>query len=243
VTVHRFFLAPHQFVADRVIFPSEVSRQIERVLRLRSGDEVIALDGLGNECVVRLDKVSGGATGDTIVRRRNESEPRILLHLYQGVLKSSKLELVLQKGTEVGVSCFVPVQSARSVAAEPGQTRHRRFDTIVREAAEQSGRGLVPKVNAPRLFTEAIREASERGPILIAWEEERSSNLADCPEAPPGSTVSLFIGPEGGFSQSEVTEAREHGARAITFGPRILRAETAGIVGAALVLAKYGEMG
>lgn len=240
VTTHRFFLPPASFSTGEVQFSQEATRQIVRVLRLRRHDEVIALDGTGMEYVVRLEELQPTVTGSIRERRMNQAEPRTHVTLYLGMLKAAKLELVLQKGTEIGVSCFVPVLTERAVAAEPGAGRQRRFDTIVREAAEQSGRGRIPEVGTPLALGDALTQA--RGPKILLWEEERTTGLGAI-SLEAGTPVNLLVGPEGGFSSTEVALARDAGAALVSLGRRILRAETAAMVAAALVLARVGELG
>jgi 16S rRNA (uracil1498-N3)-methyltransferase len=242
VTLHRFFLPPSALRGDGVIFPAETSRQIERVLRLKPGDRVVALDGSGTEHVVVLETV-GRTTGGSIESTRdNEAEPATRLTLYQGLLKGAKLELVLQKCTEVGVSRFVPVSTARAVPAEPSASRQGRFETIVREAAEQSRRGRIPEIMGTVRLQEAISAACAAGPTVFLWADEQNFRLEDLSVPTGGLRVNLFVGPEGGFTEDEAELARLAGAHCVTLGPRVLRAETAAIVGSALLLARWGEL-
>jgi len=240
VTTHRFFLPPASFSAGQVQFSQEASHQIVRVLRLRPHDEVIALDGTGLEYVVRLEELQPIVIGDISEGRANQAEPQTHVILHLGMLKAAKLELVLQKGTEIGVSRFVPMLTERSVAAEPGAARQRRFDTIVREAAEQCGRGRVPEVGTPLPLSDALTQAT--GQKIVLWEDERGTGLGDLP-LDAGAPVDLFVGPEGGFSPTEVALARDAGATPVSLGRRILRAETAAMVAAALVLAGVADLG
>jgi len=151
---------------------------------------------------------------------------------------------VLEKGTELGVSRFVPLVSGRAqVKTEGGSQRAERWRRIVTEAAEQCGRGRVPAVDPPLAFREAVRTAP--GLRLLPWEGERSQGLRTYLHSvkPKPAIVSVLIGPEGGFSAEEAALAREAGCLAVSLGPRILRSETAGIVAAALVMHEFGEMG
>jgi 16S rRNA (uracil1498-N3)-methyltransferase len=242
VTLHRFFLPPGSWHGGVVAFPADTSRQIERVLRLKPGDRVVALDGTGMEHLVVLETVGRTTSGSVQSTRHNEAEPAIWLTLYQGLLKGSKLELVLQKCTEVGVSRFVPMATARAVSAEPSASRQARFESIVREAAEQSRRGRIPKIAGTVQLQEAMTQACAAGPTVVLWEEEESLNLKHLPRPGEAGTMSLFVGPEGGFTSDEAELARAAGAQTVTLGPRILRAETAAIVGSALLLAHCGEI-
>lgn len=243
MTLHRFFLPPEAFQTDTVLFSADQAHQIRSVLRLRVGDRVLALDGAGGEAVVRLVSVGRQIEGMVEERGRNAAEPRTSLTLYQGLLKGARLELVLQKGTEIGVTGFVPVQTQRSVPSEPNPARQRRFAAIVREAAEQSRRGRLPEVSPALSFPAALARASTGGLTVLLWEDEQSLHLSNLSIVPDETAVSLFVGPEGGFTADEAAQARRSGAHVVTLGPRILRAETAALVGAALLLARRGDLG
>ena len=217
---HRFFLPAGSLASDDVSFPADLSHQIARVLRLGPGDEVIVLDGSGVEATIRLEAVRPIATGIVIARAQSLAEPATPVVLYMGLLKAAKLEIVLQKGTEIGLAGFVPMVTARSVAGEPSASRQKRFESIVREAAEQSRRGKLPFVVPPVPFAETVHSAA--GTSLLLWEEERDIHLMSAPlEVPP---INLFVGPEGGFTSEEASLASETGIQIVTLGPRILRA-------------------
>jgi len=243
VSIHRFFLPAELLQTEEVRFPADQSRQIRTVLRLREGDELIALDGKGFEFLVRLKRVGERAVGTVESRMVNQSEPSTSLTLCQGVLKAAKFELLLQKCTEIGVTRFVPVVTERCVTSDPGAMKQRRYQTIVREAAEQSRRGLLPVVAPALSFMAAFEDATARGPVVVLWEDERAAGISELPPALPTGAVTLFVGPEGGFTASEVTAAREAGGQIVSLGHRILRAETAAIVGSALLLARLGDLG
>jgi 16S rRNA (uracil1498-N3)-methyltransferase len=242
VTLHRFFVPATAISNNEVIFPADPGRQIRRVLRLQQGDRVVVLDGSGSELVVQLTSVRDTVAGTVEERRANRAEPKANLHLYLGLLKSAKLELVLQKCTELGASRFVPMSTSRSVPGEPGAARQRRFESIVREAAEQSRRGRLPTVAATAEYTAALWDASRHGPVIVLWEEEQARHLREVPVG-HDEAVSLFVGPEGGFTPAEAQEALDLGAQVATLGPRILRAETAAIAGVCLLLSRLDDLG
>jgi 16S rRNA (uracil1498-N3)-methyltransferase len=235
--VHRFFLPPGSISDDDVAIPADQARQIRSVLRLRPGDHIIVLDNSGDEYLVRLVSPERGVVES---RHRNTAEPAARLVLYQGLLKGQKMDFVLQKGTEIGIAGFVPVITDRSLAGEPGEAKQRRYRMIVQEAAEQSGRGRIPNVSQAVPLDDALARAE--GTLVIPWEEETQVRLSAVPPAPDG-TISLFIGPEGGFTAAEIEAAGAAGARAVSLGPRILRAETAAIVTASLLLAATRDLG
>jgi 16S rRNA (uracil1498-N3)-methyltransferase len=232
--------------ARNVTLGPDLAHRLGRVLRLRRGDEVVLTEGDSREYVVQLTGVSAHAvTGVIVGEREAPEEPAVRLTLFQSLIRASRFDLVLEKGTEIGVTRFVPLVTARAQnqAEEPSAGRMERWVRIVTEAAEQSGRGRLPAVDAPVLFEEAL--VSARGVRILPWEGERlqpmGAYLRALPDRP--QEVSLFIGPEGGFEPSEVKLAQEEGVTLVTLGPRILRSETAGIVASALALEALGEMG
>lgn len=246
MTVHRFFVPPDAIAVGRVALPPAVARQAARVLRLRAGDDVVVLDGSGAEFLVRLDRVDPRvAEGAVFEARDGRGEPSRRIVLYQALLPRERFEWALQKGTELGVARFVPVRAARSLASRElaSADKLERWRRIVREAAEQCERARIPQVGGALTFAEAAVEAVGEGVALLAWEREQARGVAAALEAlPPSQPVSLLVGPEGGFTLEEVELARAAGAQTVSLGPRILRAETAGPVLAALVAYASGDL-
>jgi 16S rRNA (uracil1498-N3)-methyltransferase len=168
-----------------------------------------------------------------------EAAARITLYL--ALTGREKFEWMLQKCTEVGAAAFVPVISSRALVQDGRDAAKKleRWERIVREAAEQSRRGILPPVHPPLAFEAALQRAQPDALRLIAWEGEHSLTLraALAPsKAAPAPTIAVFIGPEGGFSEAEIEAARAAGVQPVTLGERILRMETAAVVAAALVL-------
>lgn len=252
--MHRFFLPESSFKDETVRFPVDLARQISSVLRLRPGHKVLALDNAGSQYEVLLDVVSGREViGRALQRRPAEGEPAVDVTLYLCLTQREKFEWTLQKCTEVGASGFVPVISSRSLVQERAEAerKRQRWQRIVREAAEQSGRGAIPRLSAAEPLEAAVLLASRaHTACLIPWEKEQEMNLrralapfrpGPAPAEPP-PTVAILVGPEGGFSENEVEAARQAGFIPLTLGRRILRMETAAVVATALVLYELGEM-
>lgn len=209
------------------------------VLRMEPGQRVIALDNAGWEYEVEL--VTVGRKRATAVihhKRPSANEPATHLTLYQSLMKRDKFEWVLQKGTEIGVSHFVPLVTQRSLIQKVDikDSKFARWQKIITEAAEQSRRGRIPTLQTPITLAQALAEHPPQ-PGLIAWEEAKDVTLrqALAVEKRP-SALSLFTGPEGGFAVEEINAAQTAGLTPITLGKRILRAETAALVAAALIL-------
>lgn len=246
--MHRFFIPPEWIEDDRVQLVGEFVHQIRNVLRMVPGDRIVVLDDSGWEMEVELTAVERDQVSGQIVHRRlSNAEPRTKISLYQGVLKGQHFEWVLQKGTELGVVEFIPVISERSVIDALGDVEKKfpRWQRIIREAAEQSRRGNLPHLQPPMMFTAACDRASRMGGLaLIPWEEEKEMPLREVlsSQNPKPFTVSIFIGPEGGFSKKEADLAQRYGIVPVSLGPRILRAETAGLVAASAILYAFGDM-
>jgi 16S rRNA (uracil1498-N3)-methyltransferase len=251
--MHRFFIQPEWVQGRAVTLDGAVVHQIRHVLRLRPGAHILVLDNSGWEWKVELTRVSkNGVEGLTQGKSLTSGEPRTKITLYQGVLKGNRFEFALQKGTEVGIVEFVPVVSSRCVIADVDAVEKKlgRWRRIVLESAEQAHRGRLPVIRPPMLFAAACERARLRGGLsILPWEESDTSlklllqggdQAAETGSRP--FSINLFIGPEGGFAAAEVTLAQGYGVRPVTLGPRILRAETAGLVAVAAILYELGDL-
>jgi 16S rRNA (uracil1498-N3)-methyltransferase len=235
--MHRFFVSNNNIKGSWVTFPEDVSLQISRVLRLKKGDLVVACDGNLNEYTVRLDQMIREEVGGPIIEKSiNNNEPEINITLYQALLPGEKFELVLQKATELGVERIVPLETKRSLIKKNNFNTNKleRWKKIIKEAAEQSERGKIPELSSVLTFNEALNESGEN--ITLVAYERGGERLKDALRETDGKNFSIFVGPEGGFEQSEITEASQKGARLISLGKRILRSETAGIILPGLIL-------
>ncbi len=246
--MHRFFIPPNTIHDNRVILRGDIVHQIRDVLRMRPGDEIILLDNSGYAHQTELTLIDRDSVRGTINDKwQLETEPSAQITLYQGLLKGQKFDWVLQKGTEIGVTAFVPVLAARCIVGnleDVSGTRVERWERIVVEAAEQAGRASLPHLSNPPLFTHACERAARGSLSLIPWEEEHERSLRETlSQVPKSKQINLFIGPEGGFAAEEIAAAKEHGIIPVSLGPRILRAETAGLAAACAILYELGDLG
>jgi 16S rRNA (uracil1498-N3)-methyltransferase len=250
--VQRFFLPVECFQGDQVSFSQETAHQLYHVLRLRPGATLMVLDNQGSQFQVELEQLApNSAIGRIVSRSPAEGEPWVRLALYVCLAQREKFEWILQKCTEAGAASFTPVVSSRSRVQDRAEVDKKlvRWEKIVREAAEQCERGRVPELYPALLFESACRQATQDHRLaLIPWEGERFSSdprslqqaLSGLPERAESSSrkpqVSLLIGPEGGFSDEEVSIARQQGIVPVSLGPRVLRMETAAIIATAMVV-------
>jgi 16S rRNA (uracil1498-N3)-methyltransferase len=237
--MHRFFVFPTAVRGNQVHFSPEQARQLRSVLRMREGDQVLALDGRGLSHrveLVHLGKKS--ALGRVLETTPAAGEPASDLILCQAISRSERFEWVLQKGVELGVTIFRPLLTRRTVRRAPGDAKWRRWRRIIQEAAEQSGRGRLPVLEEPLSFTDALAAARGLALLPTVFASAPAGQALDAASWP----VTLFVGPEGGFDPREVELARASGVRPVSLGPRILRTETAALVLITLAMNALGEL-
>ena len=232
--MNRFFISDG-VTEDTVTITGQDVNHIRNVLRLKSNDEIMVCDQKGRDylcviCEMDHDRVIARVT-DVY---DNAAELPVAVTLFQGYPKSDKMDTIIQKTVELGVSRIVPVITKRTIARpddKKAAKKTERYNAIALSAAKQSGRGMIPEVTAPVSFKEALRMAGELDMNIIPYEEAQGmaysrqviSEIAD------RKSLGIFIGPEGGFTSDEVDAAAEAGASVITLGHRILRTETAGM--------------
>jgi 16S rRNA (uracil1498-N3)-methyltransferase len=237
--MHRFFLPPEDFHVDHIQIRGKTARQIARVLRMKAGEECVLLDDMGSEYLARLDVVDVDGCSAEIVERHRAEEPEVQLLMMLCLTQREKFEWMLQKCTEVGAAGFLPVISQRSLVQDEADVRNKveRWEGILREAAEQSGRGMIPRLHQVLRFDAAVEEVEHEYPLrLIPWEGEKLAGLKSVLLGDVSKRVAVLIGPEGGFAEEEVKGAVNRGFQPVTLGRRILRTETAAVVSAARVL-------
>lgn len=236
-----------RFFVDKINEPVYVltgsdASHIIKSLRMRTGEELTLCSGDNFDHVCIIDKIVDGSVHLIVKEKRpNSSEPETKITLYQGIPKLDKMELVVQKCVEIGVHSIVPLVTARCVSRPDEKAMSKkveRWRKISKEAAKQSGRGIVPEI-LPPINIKEILDLSGYDQSIIFYEcggERLSEILTRKPK-----TAAIFIGPEGGFEPSEVEHLINLEAKKATFGPRILRTETAAIAAVTLALYQSGE--
>lgn len=228
--IHRFFIEPGAISGGKAtITDKELLSQLKKVLRVGSGDSLILLDGSGKEYFTKVEKISKDVlTGNVEKVSKNQNESELKITLFQAIGKKDKFEWVLQKGTEIGISEFVPIITERT---EKLGLNRERLEKVLKEAAEQSERGVIPKLGELQEFEDAIKN-SEGGKMLL---DRSGENIKYHELQITVRALNLFVGSEGGFTEKELEIAENHGAKIISLGKTVLRTETAGIVAAAIL--------
>ena len=238
----RFFVSAEDLEKEDVSLTGE-NAQHAKVLRLKPGETVLLCDGEGREAVCKVASTDGWLLR-AMERRESQSEAAVKVSVYMALPKADKLEHVIQKATELGAYEIVTFPSARCVSRPDEKSLKKkleRWDKIAASAAEQSGRGRIPKVLVLGSFSEALTRAAQADKALMFYEHEEALTLKMALSSGGYSTVSLLTGPEGGLEEAEVTQAREVGLQVCTLGRRILRCETAPLCALSAVMYDAGE--
>lgn len=244
----RFFIPARDINDGRARLEGGEFRHLQRVLRLREGDHLTVFDDEGHEHVGVILSLSPRAAALRILSTTTPvRESSLLITLFQGIPKGRKMDLVVEKATELGARSIIPFTSAFATAGPPGTAgKIERWQRIALAAAKQSARTHVPTIGATLTFPEAIAHGAEHALKLMLYEGAGTIPLA---ELAAGSTLpttptsaALFVGPEGGFSHDEALQATEHGFALVNAGPRVLRTETAALVAVTLVQSRWGDL-
>lgn len=237
-----FFANKDVFFRDPIIIEGEEANHMIKVLRMKEEEKITVFDGCGNCADCIIEKIDGKSVVAKIEKRYlSETEPKLKITLFQGIPKNPKMDLIIQKATELGVVRIVPVNTKRIVAKIDKESKIERLQRIAFEAAKQCGRAYIPKVENPVDFNEAVEMMKTFDRAIIPYECEKDGKLKEALEGEIES-LAIIIGPEGGFEESEILKATEAGVVPVTLGKRILRTETAGLIAAALSLYVKGDM-
>ncbi len=238
----KFFVSENSIQDGFITITGEDAFHISRVLRIRVGEHLFVCDQKGTdyECVV--EKTDKDVLLKILSSFPTASEPKLKITLYQGVPKSGKMDLIVQKATEVGVCEIIPVSMKNCVGEINKSNKIDRLNKISKEAAIQSGRGICPVVRECMDFKSAINDAKNKDKAVILYEDESHTAISDIKNIKDIKSLAIFIGPEGGLTKEETEYAKSEGIISVTLGKRILRTETAGIVASAVFLYESGDM-
>lgn len=247
--MHKFFVPKENVNVHQAVIEGEDVKHIYKVLRLESGEEVSINNCNGEEYLGVIEEVN---KSQVIVKIKEKlsvnNEASINVFLFQGLPKSTKMDLIVQKNCELGVREITPIITDRVVVkGEIGQFKKvDRWVRIALEAAKQSKRTIIPEVREPIEFDEALAELKDMDLVIVPYENEKGygvRKVVDSIDKGEVKNVGIVIGPEGGFEESEIEKLKNIGAFIVTLGPRILRTETAGFVAASLIMYELGDLG
>ena len=234
--MHRFYAETVSH--DRLTISGDEAKHIKNALRLKPGDNIIAFDGTGMDYICDILQIGASVDAAIIERIKNTSEAGISVTLYQAYPKAAKMEEIVQKAVELGVSAIVPFLSIRCVKRPDDVSRLRR---VALSAVKQCGRSLLPKVEDVTSFENALELMQKHERLIVCWEEETQVKLKNALST-HARDIGIVVGSEGGFEETEVRRMRDAGGVSVTLGQRILRTETAGIAVLAAVMYEKGQM-
>lgn len=233
----------NEIIGDEVVLDGEQSRHIAKSLRMRVGDMLMLCDGNANDYGSIIEEITKDSVRLKICYKQvSEQEPSCCVTIYQGVPKSSKLEDIIQKCVELGVTRIVPTLTKRCVSRpdeKSGARKNARYNKIALEAAQQSGRGIVPQIDDIKPLKQAVAEDDSE--IKIVFYEGGGALLRNIINSDTKS-VSIYIGPEGGFEESEVELIEVNGGNRATLGKRILRTQTAPVAALTAIMLLTGNL-
>ncbi|MFA5789371.1 MAG: 16S rRNA (uracil(1498)-N(3))-methyltransferase [Candidatus Gracilibacteria bacterium] len=230
----RVFVSPEHFPD---IIGSDV-HYLRDVLRLKPNDELELLDGSGLVHAARIETLTPDRVSCQVFSSRpSESEPRTKITLAQALPKSSKMDFIVEKCTELGVGRIIPMLTSRTIAQGVKLERWRK---LAKEAAEQSGRAIIPEISDSLKLAEVLKLKDQFDLALIPWESEKENSLKSVFTVHRPSSIVFLIGPEGGFTKEEVEAARQAGFILVSLGKRIMRTETAGLATIANIIYELG---
>lgn len=232
--MYHFFVDPTQVTAHQAVILGTDVNHIRNVLRMKNGEEICINDGahvyVCRICSVEADQI----VTEILTTQEQDSELPVKITLFQGLPKSDKLEMIIQKCVELGVTEIVPVEMKRCIVkldTKKEEAKRKRWQSISESAAKQAGRGIIPQILPVMRYDGALEYASKMDHMLLPYEHagDMPATRRILESIRPGESIGIFIGPEGGFEDSEVEQARSCQAEVITLGRRILRTETAGM--------------
>ena len=245
--MHHFFVTPAQVQESTIYIEGPDVNHMKNVLRMKYGEQLEVSDGNNLKYVCSIQSYEEDrAVLEIIEKKEADTELASEIYLFQGLPKSDKMDLIVQKAVELGVSYVVPVATKRAVVKldeKKAAKKVERWNSIAESAAKQAGRSKIPEVTSVMSFKEALAKSRTLDVVLIPYElaEGMKESKKIIREIGKGRSIGIFIGPEGGFDHEEVEQAVECGAKAITLGKRILRTETAGLAVLAILMFELEE--
>ena len=246
--MHKFFVPKENINLDTCFIEGDDVKHIYKVLRLAEGDKVSINNCEGKEYIGSLKEINKKQViVDLIEECELNNESPIKVHLFQGLPKSTKMDLIAQKNTELGVSSITPIITERVVVKNDSEFKKvDRWNRIALEACKQSKRSLIPTINEPISFEGLLSRINDMDLVVVPYENEEGfgvRKLMTNIEKKSIKNIAIVIGPEGGFEESEIESLKKCGANIITLGPRILRTETAGFTALSLIMYELGDLG
>lgn len=236
--MNTIYVSPSHVNGDHAIIIGSEQHHLRNVLRLQRGDKIRIIDGKGSVYIAEIQNISTESTEVNILSSEFHVQHKPSVILIQALPKTQKMELILQKVTELGVTQVVPMITTRSLQ-RPSQNRLQRWNRVIISATKQCKRTWLPQLCDVKQFQECVNSISEYGRNLIFWEHERQQHIQSIIRDVQIESLAIWVGPEGGFTEEEIEITIESGCTPVTIGSNILRTETAAIAGLAIAAYEY----
>jgi 16S rRNA (uracil1498-N3)-methyltransferase len=239
--MYNFFVERDQFYNHTVDIKNENFNHIKNVLRMKIDDElIVSCKETGNSFLCTISEIGDNKIVCKIIEERESTEPKVEVTLFQGIPKSDKMELIIQKTVEVGINKVYPVEMKFCIGKIKDNKKITRWQTISEAAAKQSKRNIIPTIENPISFKEMAEVLKEYDLALVAYENEEKTNIKEVlQQNPDAKKIAIIIGPEGGISKEEVESLVSNGTKEVSLGKRILRTETASISMLSMIMYQY----
>lgn len=245
--MHKFFIEKEAINDNIALIQGDDVKHINKVLRLKVGEEININNFHGEEFLAKLIEIDKKFARAQIIKSLDiDNESDIEIILFQGIPKSSKMDLIVQKATELGVKEIIPTITERVIVNVNEYKKLERLNKIAQEACKQSKRSIVPKVNTPIDFKEMMSKLEDFDLVVVPYENAENYGIKAMMKNLNNKkvkSIAVIIGPEGGFEESEINSLKEKNAEIVTLGPRILRTETAGFTCVSVIMYELGDLG
>ncbi len=242
----KFFVQPDKIANGKIIIDTDDVMHIKKVLRLCVDDKITVCDSTGTDYTAKIVNIADKFIECSVIAAsKNNTEPNIMVTLYQALPKAAKMDFIIQKTTELGIVKIVPCALSRCVVKLDGKDavkKQERWQKIADEAAKQSGRGILPEIAPVTSFRDAVTQMKQSDLCFVPYESAEDITLRSVLTSQKPLSVSFMIGPEGGFSPEEAKYLEESGIPLVTLGKRILRTETAGMAVLSMVMYEIGDI-
>lgn len=246
----KFFVDSNQINNDKAIITGNDFNHIKNVLRMKVGDTFNICDSNSQNYIVRINNFEKESIEcDVIEKCKDQAESNIKVHIYQGLPKADKMELIIQKSVELGVTEIIPIEMKRCVVKLDGKDKIKKVDRwnkISEVAAKQSGRDIIPEVSSVKNLKEVAKELEKFDLVLLCYENEKDNYLKSVLNSYKNKLnlkedirIAVIIGPEGGIDISEVEELKNAGAQVVSLGNRILRTETVALSMLSIIMYEF----
>ena len=240
--MYNFFVNSNQIENDKIYIIDGDAKHISQVLRMKKGEKIFICNKENeNRYLAEISNIEKDKVICTILQNEETTEPSIQITLFQGLPKSDKMEMIIQKATELGVSEIIPVEMKNCIVKIKDEDKKiSRWQTIAESASKQSKRTIIPKINKVEKIKNIKEKIQDYDLVLFAYENEKNNSLKKILRNNKKiSKIAIIIGPEGGFDKEEAKELEELGAKGVTLGKTILRTETASIAMISMIMYEF----